>query len=82
MSQPRIKKPEVLVVNPGDDPTAPGEHNYIRKLLSMQHAGLLPVTGLYQLQVHHDDWCGVFRGARCDCDPVIEAHPAISGDAQ
>jgi hypothetical protein len=64
----------MLVVNPGDNHTPPSEHNYIRKLISMQQAGLLPASGACELYVHHDDWCGVFSGGRCNCDPMIEAN--------
>ena len=70
MSQPRIKKPAVLVVK-GGDPTAPGEHNYIRKLLRMREQGLFPASGAASVRITHDDWCDIFTGGACNCEPLI-----------
>jgi hypothetical protein len=79
MGQWRIKKPiSTLVVNPGDNPTPPAEHNYIRKLILMRQAGMLPASGAAELYIHHDDWCGVFSGGRCDCDLIIDTHGSRS----
>jgi hypothetical protein len=76
MSQWHIKEPiSALVINPGVNPTPPAEHNYIRKLILMRQAGMLAAAGACELYVHHDDWCGVFSGGRCDCDPIIDTHP-------
>ena len=70
MSQPRIRKPPVLVVNPGDNPT-PGEHNYIKKLLAMREQGLFPASGAISVRISHDDWCDIFTGGACNCEPLI-----------
>jgi hypothetical protein len=38
----------------------------------MWRSGAIPRTvGLHQVSVAHDDWCGIFEGARCNCDPDI-----------
>ena len=71
MSQPRIKKPAVLVVKGGDNPTPPSEHNYMRKLLAMQQAGLFPESGAASVRITHDDWCDIFTGGACNCEPLI-----------
>ena len=72
MSQPRIKKPAVLVVNPGDNATPPAEHNYIKKLLAMKQAGLLSSeAGAASVRISHDDWCDIFTGGACNCEPLI-----------
>jgi len=71
MSQPRIKKPAVLVVKGGDNPTPLSEHNYLRKVLAMQRAGLFPAAGVASVRISHDDWCGIFTGGACNCEPLI-----------
>ena len=48
-------------------------HNYTLKLLRLQAEGKAPASpGLWRCEVRHDDWCGIWRGGRCDCDPVIQ----------
>jgi hypothetical protein len=52
------------------------QHNYIVKLLRLIEAGILPVeVGLQEVDIRHDDWCGVFQGQRCHCDPDITRRP-------
>jgi len=72
MSQPRLKKKSVLVVRPGDNLTPPGEHNYIKKLLAMREQGLFPASGAASVRISHDDWCDIFTGGACNCEPLIE----------
>jgi len=71
MSQPRLKKKSVLVVHPGDNLTPPGEHNYIRKLLAMREQGLFPASGAASVRISQHDWCDIFTGSACNCEPVI-----------
>jgi hypothetical protein len=53
------------------DHTIP-QHNYVRKIEALWRTGALPrMAGYHQVSVAHDDWCGVFAGRRCDCDPDI-----------
>jgi hypothetical protein len=48
------------------------EHNYIVKMRRMYQIGALPTDlGMHQLLVFHDDWCGIHRQKRCNCDPDI-----------
>ena len=47
------------------------EHNYIVKLKRLEAEGKTPQSGLYYTDIRHDDWCGIFRGRRCNCDPDI-----------
>ena len=28
-----------------------------------------------RVDILHDDWCGVFKGRRCDCEPDVKANP-------
>lgn len=47
-------------------------HNYLRKLRYLMRVGALPYTvGLHQLTIFHDDWCGIYQGKRCNCNPDI-----------
>ncbi len=59
------------------DPTT---HNYIRKISALRRQGKLPMAfGLNLLDIYHDDWCGIYQGRRCDCDPDIRLrqHPHL-----
>jgi hypothetical protein len=47
------------------------QHNYIRKVREFVERYGIPAAGLHHIGVLHDDWCGVHRGGRCDCDPEI-----------
>jgi hypothetical protein len=50
----------------------PKTHNYLKKLLRLQAQGGLPVgVGLHQLDIYHDDWCHIYKGKRCNCDPDL-----------
>ena len=52
----------VLIV--GD---APGG-NYRAEMIRQ---GLELPPGLHHMDIYHDDWCSIFRGGLCDCDPDI-----------
>ena len=48
-------------------------HNYLQKLHHLWRTGALPRdAGLHLIDVAHDDWCGIFDGKRCNCDPDIK----------
>ena len=60
----------------------PKQHNYIRKLHYLWRIGALPRTvGLHMLDVAHDDWCGIFEGKRCNCDPDVRLKYSLSWSA-
>jgi hypothetical protein len=47
--------------------------NYVRKLHQLWRTGALPRdAGLRLIEVLHDDWCRVWQGQRCNCDPDIK----------
>jgi hypothetical protein len=47
-------------------------HNYVRKLHYLWRIGAIPRTvGLHQVRVYHDNWCGIYKDQRCDCNPDI-----------
>ena len=66
MSRPRIKRPTRTI--------RPDEHNYLRKLMALKQAGLLPASGVCEFDVRHNPTCRVFRSGHCNCDPDIISH--------
>jgi len=34
---------------------------------------------LHMITVYHDDWCGYFKGKRCNCDPEITLRAPAPG---
>jgi hypothetical protein len=55
------------------------QHNYVKKILLLIEAGLLPIeVGLQEIDIRHDDWCGIFQGKRCACDPDITRRPTAA----
>ena len=51
----------------------PKEHNYKTKIKSMIENGDLPEgASLSTLNVYHDDFCSIFYGKKCDCNPTIK----------
>ena len=55
------------------------KHNYMKKLLKLQAEGKLPKVGVNEVDVAHDDWCQVYRGGYCNCDPDIWLRRPQSG---
>ena len=55
-------------------------HNYVRKLAQLTRTGALPRdTGLHLVTICHDDWCGIWQQARCNCDPDIRLKATVPG---
>lgn len=48
-----------------------GAHNYQVKLQAMVAHGEIPMDEVNNVRIMHDDWCDVFNGGRCNCDPDI-----------
>ena len=58
------------------------QHNYLTKIHQMWQIGALPrEVGYHQVSVYHDDWCGIFQGQRCNCDPDIKLKFSLAGHA-
>ena len=51
------------------------KHNYYRKLTELHRRGRIPAASLAEVDIYHDDWCGVYEGGYCNCDPDIELRP-------
>ncbi len=47
------------------------KHNYEKKLEKLRKSGVLPKVGLSQINIAHDDWCGIYKSKRCNCDPDV-----------
>lgn len=48
---------------------------YTREILRGLADKQLPRGQVVEAHVYHDDWCAIFRGGECDCDPRIELPP-------
>ena len=48
-------------------------HEYLRRVLKAQQNGAMLAAGgsLHSVSVEHDNRCGIYRNADCDCDPTI-----------
>jgi hypothetical protein len=51
------------------DPTPDAPHNYVAALLAWVARNPPPPARLTHMETLHDDWCGVFDGRRCHCQP-------------
>jgi hypothetical protein len=60
----------ILFVTRDSDPQ---RHNYVKKLMKMKQAGTIPAESGSCLDVtcSHDDWCQIYKGGYCNCDPDI-----------
>ena len=56
----------------------PTQHNYYAKLMKLYQEGRLPAASLSEVEILHDDWCAVYTGGYCNCDPDIQlrVHPS------
>jgi hypothetical protein len=52
-------------------PTDPRRHNYCPKLIALWQQGKIPEGRLTDVEVAHDDWCGIHAGGYCNCDPDV-----------
>ena len=53
----------------------PAKHNYYKKLMQLYGQGKIPTTSLTEVDIYHDDWCKVYKGGYCNCDPDIKLRP-------
>lgn len=53
------------------------QHNYQTKINRLLQAGqLTPQPGqVIKVHVYHDNYCQVFKGGLCNCNPDIKADP-------
>jgi hypothetical protein len=53
------------------------ESNYVRLLLAHYLNGGIRRGEVNVVEVLHDDWCSIFNGGACDCDPIVVSSPAV-----
>ena len=44
---------------------------YLRQAL--EHGKDDPRGEIVHVEIRHDDWCGIFEGRPCDCNPDVES---------
>jgi hypothetical protein len=59
----------------------PTKHNYYKKVMELYRQGKISTASPTEVDIYHDDWCGVYQGNYCNCDPHIKlrAKPVGSG---
>ena len=52
------------------------QHNHRAKINRLCAAGKIPVVpgSVNSIAVVHDDWCAIFAGGFCNCDPDIRVN--------
>jgi hypothetical protein len=50
----------------------PTKHNYFRKQMELLAAGVIRPGQVALVDIYHDDWCQIFTGGYCNCDPEIQ----------
>ena len=58
----------------------PTKHNYYKKLMKLYVQGRIPTASLTEVDIFHDDWCGVYSGRYCNCDPDIKLRTQRAND--
>jgi hypothetical protein len=59
------------------------QHNSLTKIQQLWLSGALPrEVGYHHLPVEHDDWCGIFAGQRCHCEPDSTRTFSLAGQAK
>jgi hypothetical protein len=53
----------------------PRKHNYQRKVMELIEQGKVPPGCVREVDIYHDDWCRIYRGGYCNCDPVVRLRP-------
>ena len=53
------------------DPTPDAGHNYIPAMLAWAARQSLTPGHMVHMETLHDDWCGIWHGHRCHCEPTF-----------
>ena len=54
----------------------PMKHNYMKKVMELFRQGKLR-PGIMPADICHDDWCGIYKGGYCNCDPEIKVYRVV-----
>ena len=49
--------------------------NYFDKIMKLTMLGALSPEEDEVVHIYHDEWCGINKGRRCNCDPWIRTEP-------
>ena len=49
----------------------PAQHNFMKRVEHLQAIGKIQPASLSDLDIRHDDWCKIFKGGYCNCNPDI-----------
>jgi hypothetical protein len=53
--------------------------NYIKKLRYLVKIGTIPLNvETHMIDVEHDNWCAIFKGKPCNCDPTIKLKASLA----
>ncbi|RYX81045.1 hypothetical protein EON83_25810 [bacterium] len=50
---------------------SPNQHNYLKHLFELQAIGNMKEGTVTTVTVAHDDWCQIFKGGKCNCNPTL-----------
>ena len=59
----------------------PMKHNYFKLLKKLFDQGKIPTMSLLWVDIYHDDWCAIYRGMYCNCEPDIKLRNLSSDDS-
>jgi hypothetical protein len=45
--------------------------NYVKEMARLFDSGVIKRGEAYLVDVAHDDWCAIYHGEPCNCDPDI-----------
>ena len=48
--------------------------NYMKKVLDLANEKIIDSDkpNIYHIGVFHDDWCDIFKGGSCNCNPEVK----------
>ena len=55
----------------GKDNPEPQKHNYYAKLMALIEEGKIKPGDVNLVRIFHDDWCAIYEGGWCNCDPDV-----------
>lgn len=64
-----------------NNPTRPDMPDYTVKILSHLTPDVIQSMAgkVYQAEVLHDDWCNIFKGRTCNCNPDVMPPVEVKG---
>jgi hypothetical protein len=52
----------------------PRKHNYFEKLRKFVEKNKPARGRIAEIDICHDDWCRIYKGGYCNCNPEIKFH--------